>query len=333
MAGGPPCQSFSSAGRQRGLDDPRGRLFEHFVRLAAALRPRFILFENVRGLITARGPKGQPGEVIGLVRAGFESIGYATNFALLNAADYGCHQRRVRCFMLATRQSPLPDFPTATHSESPTLYQAAWRPLREVLLRFEGCLTDADVVRPSPTLAARLASVAVGSGLKSPGAREATRPGGHWGYKQGTFIADPLQPARTVTAATAQDWIRSADGSLRRLSWKECAALQGFPEDWEFSGSAASVLRQIGNAVPSVFGMVLGRAVLTALASYDDNGTADSAPFPGSFKVAIQYTKRDHARNGASRQWSRLMQRTTQFDTARFKGTGSAETASKEAVS
>src|SRR4051794_37883762 len=79
----------------------------------------WILFENVRGLVTARGPKSQPGEVLDMVKKAFEGIGYATTFALLNAADYGCPQRRVRCFMMATRCTGLPEFPEATHAEHP----------------------------------------------------------------------------------------------------------------------------------------------------------------------------------------------------------------------
>ena len=116
MAGGPPCQPFSSSGKMLSVTDPRGRLFEHFVRVAAELKPKLILFENVRGLVTARGPKGEPGEVLDMVRRAFEGIGYATTFALLNAADYGCPQRRVRCFMMATRCTRLPEFPTTTRS-------------------------------------------------------------------------------------------------------------------------------------------------------------------------------------------------------------------------
>ena len=64
MAGGPPCQPFSSSGKMLSVEDPRGKLFQHFVRLAAALQPKAILFENVRGLVTARGPRGEPGEVL-----------------------------------------------------------------------------------------------------------------------------------------------------------------------------------------------------------------------------------------------------------------------------
>src|SRR5208282_6536693 len=60
MAGGSPCQPFSSSGKMLSLDDPRGRLFEHFVRLAGEVKPRLILLENVRGLVRARGPRDEP---------------------------------------------------------------------------------------------------------------------------------------------------------------------------------------------------------------------------------------------------------------------------------
>ncbi len=306
LAGGPPCQPFSSSGKQRGVEDPRGRLFEHFVRLAAELRPKLILFENVRGLVTARGPNGEPGEVLLLVRRAFEEIGYATTFALLNAADYGVPQRRVRCFMMASRCTPLPLFPAPTHAERPTqtLFgpRLPWVTLGEFLAA-QPAADEADIVRPSRTLAAQLANLPAGSGLKSPGVRETTRPGGHWGYKQGTFIADLNKPARTVTAASTQDWVRLQDGSLRRLTWRECAALQGFPPQWRFVGSAVSRFRQIGNAVPVAFGQVLGNSLLAALdAAPEAACQPSSVPLPRNFVMAINYTRREEQRNGASRR-------------------------------
>lgn len=322
LVGGPPCQPFSSAGKMRSVDDPRGRLFEHFVRLAKELRPRFILFENVRGMVTSRGPGGVPGETINLVRRSFERIGYATTFALLNAADYGAPQRRVRCFMLAARVPPLPSFPEPTHARDPEQFpdqeRKPWVTLAEFL---ESCPEPdrEDVVRPTASLAKQLQSLPLGSGLKSPGAKETTRPGGHWGYRQGTFVADPSLPARTVTGATGQDWLRLPDGSLRRLTWRECAGLQGFPSTWQFVGSKANKFLQIGNAVPTVFGEVLGEALLDALAQ-NPNGSGprpNSAPFPASFENAIAYTKREQARNGDSRERAKLAGRTA-------KGTGSA---------
>src|SRR5262249_34109713 len=96
LAGGPPCQSFSSAGRMAGLDDDRGRLFRDFVRAARALQPAVVLFENVQGLVTARDSDGHVGGVLALVQASFERAGYAFSWALVNSADYGAAQRRVR---------------------------------------------------------------------------------------------------------------------------------------------------------------------------------------------------------------------------------------------
>jgi DNA (cytosine-5)-methyltransferase 1 len=325
LAGGPPCQPFSSAGKQLSLDDPRGRLFEHFVRLTRALAPRYILFENVRGLVTARGANGEPGEVIHAIRAAFEDLGYGTRFGLLNAADYGCPQRRVRVFMLAAARGEVPAFPPPTHARVAGAGTAVqpWVTLGDFLAG-RPAPTEDEVVRPSPRLAAALAEVPDGSGLKSPGAREATRPGGHWGYKQGTFIADPRLPARTVTAAATQDWVRDEQGRLRRLTLSECAALQGFPPEWRFSCPRADAFRQVGNAVPAVFGTVLGRVLRQAIRAPRSRAAAVSVPFPTSFATAIAYTRRDMQRNGASRFRVRSAGRT---GSAKLKGLGRAGTA------
>lgn len=327
VAGGPPCQPFSSAGRMLSLNDPRGRLFEHFVRLAKGLKPRVILFENVRGLVTAVGPNGEPGEALALVKEAFESIGYATTFALLNAADYGAPQRRVRLFMMATRDTPLPTFPSSTHAESAraTLFgrPLPWVTLGDFLQNMPDA-DEADIDVPSQALGELLRSVAGGSGLKSAGTREATRPGGHWGYKQGTFVADLSKPARTVTAAATQDWIRDKTGRLRRLTWRECAALQGFPSDWQFAGNKVSRFKQIGNAVPTVFGRVLGEAILLALRE-ERRRRPSSAPWPANFAVAVNYTKREHKRNGPSRVAAKVAIAEGRTTASEVKGLGSAE--------
>lgn len=324
LVGGPPCQPFSSAGKGGSINDPRGVLFREFVRIASELKPRLILFENVRGLVTARGMNNQPGEVLNQVRQSFEDIGYGTTFALLNAADFGVPQRRVRLFMMATRCTALPQFPEPTHAENPekNLFGGGdrWVSLGD-FLRSTPPPPESDFVRPSATLTRALAAVPDGSGLRSAGAREATRPGGHWGYRQGTFIADRSLPARTVTGSASQDWIRLPDGSLRRLSFSECAGLQGFPPEWEFVGSLASRFQQVGNAVPIMFGKVLGDALKEALAR-PSRSRPESAAFPQYMRNAIDYTLREHARNGASRALVRRKLGTGGTRLASLKGTG-----------
>ena len=316
LVGGPPCQPFSSAGKMLGFFDPRGELFSHFARVAAELKPRYVLFENVRGLATARGYDAQPGSALREVLRRFENLGYYTNVALLNAADFGAYQRRVRLFILMCRGATPPEFPPPTHFDperwSPELSLFGeeggvlpWRTLGDFLAGRSAPPTE-EWVRPSPRLAALLRDLPEGSGLKSAGTIETTRPGGHWGYKQGTFIADSKRPARTITAASTQDWVRTTSGECRRLTVAECKELQGFPVEWEFLGPRAAQYRQIGNAVPAVFGEVLGRAIhdhrcQRRRTRFVETG-AKSFPLPLQIVAAIRYTEREEARNGESRR-------------------------------
>ncbi|MGL4514495.1 MAG: DNA cytosine methyltransferase [Lacipirellulaceae bacterium] len=303
LVGGPPCQPFSSSGKQLGVFETRGRLFEHFVRIAEGLRPRAILFENVRGLVTARGESGEPGDVVAQIRAAFHAIGYATSFAVLNAGDFGAPQRRVRLFMIGTRDVDAPAFPPPTHAKvaMSDLFGGTkpWVTLGE-FLKSRPKPRPEDCERPSEALAELLRDVPEGSGVKSPGRPEPTRPGGHWGYRQGTFVADRSQPARTVTATASQDWVRDSAGRLRRLTLGECAALQGFPDEWEFLGARASRFRQVGNAVPAVFGRALGQTIAEALEG-PKRRKPTARDLPSTMAAAVEYTKRDHARNAVAR--------------------------------
>jgi len=138
-----------------------------------------------------------------------------------------------------------------------------------------------------------------GFGIKSPGRAEATRPNGHWGYRQGTFIADLNLPARTVTGSSSQDWIRW-NGKLRRLTFEEIKLLQGFPKDWTVCGTKAKRFQQIGNAVPTVFGEALGRVIKNHLKNFPTSKPV-CISLPKSFQGYMDYTKRDHSRNKEAR--------------------------------
>lgn len=108
-----------------------------------------------------------------------------------------------------------------------------------------------------------------------------------------------------MTGAPTQDWIRRPLTGLRRITLREAAALQGFPDRWEFSGPRSAQFHQVGNAVPAVFGEVLGAAMVAAL----DREAAcppASAPFPRHMNAAISYAAQDDARNGVARPRSRL---------------------------
>ena len=155
-------------------------------------------------------------------------------------------------------------------------------------------------------MAFELAELPPGTGAKSQGKKEATRPGGHWGYKQGAFIADTLKAARTVTASSQQDWIRDPALGLRRLSPRECAAIQTFPPEWVLVGNRQAQYRLIGNAVPPELGRVLGLTLAEAYSQQPQpiltSQKAELAPLPTKLQSAIAYTIKEDRRNGPSRR-------------------------------
>lgn len=308
LFGGPPCQTFSSAGKMQSVFDKRGTLFQEFVRMVDYWKPTTFLFENVRGLVTARDFDGKPGGVIKNIISAFENIGYSCRAALLNAADYGAYQRRVRCFIIGVRYGMAPVFPEITHTDMstnstennalfPELERKPWQSLGAFLETYADN-NETNWVYPTSALFEQLQRIPNGSGLKSQGVVEKTRPGGHWGYRQGTFIADPNKPARTVTGSTAQDWIRLNDGTLRRLTFLEVKRLQGFPEPWHFCGSKAQQFKQVGNAVPLIFGEVIGQTLIKYLETYNSKLKPQTIPLPERFEQYITYTKKEEAKNG-----------------------------------
>ena len=307
IIGGPPCQAFSSAGKQDSIFDQRGALIYEYLRLLRELKPKVFLFENVRGLVTARGKNREPGEVLMNLVNMMKSEGYHCRVSLLNSADFGSHQRRVRCFIIGSRIGLAPEFPTPTHGETgkiPSLFCDGLKPWNTLgdFLRDYADTDQNNWTRPTETLRGELASIPEGKGLKSAGRIEATRPSGHWGYRQGTFIADTAKPARTVTGSSSQDWIRLGDGSLRRITMKEAAGLQGFPKEWVFSGSKANKFQQIGNAVPVIFGKVIGEVLYKYLSQEKFDAPLElDCEISSQIIESIRYTKYDSMKNGAYR--------------------------------
>jgi DNA (cytosine-5)-methyltransferase 1 len=308
VVGGPPCQSWSSAGYQLGFEDPRGRLFRDYIRIADELDVRWLVFENVRGLLTARGPDGKPGSALQHIRETLLHAGFQTRVELLNAADYGVAQRRVRLIMIGFRVGDAPPIPRPTHTKTPDLADQGllpWASLRECLRPLTPPTGD-EIIRPNARLEAELSGLCPGTGVRSPGKSEATRPGGHWGYKQGAFVADLDLPARTVTASAQQDWIKDPKLGLRRLCPRECAAIQSFPSQWDFCGNRTEQYRQIGNAVPPVLAKAVAQSLRDHVAAMPKNRSIERPmellPLHDRLESAIKYTHREELRNGPSRR-------------------------------
>lgn len=136
VAGGPSCQSFSTAGQRRSLADPRGGLFRHFVRIVSEGRPKFFIMENVKGMLSAaimhrplnqRGPgfpalapEEELGSAFRVIIDELRTLQYYTVFDVLNAADYGTPQYRERILFIGSRDGKQVAMPKKTHSETPS---------------------------------------------------------------------------------------------------------------------------------------------------------------------------------------------------------------------
>ena len=111
LAGGPPCQGFSGYNRHRHVEDPRNSLVESFLDVVAYLKPRYVLMENVPGMLSL-----DKGRVPAALLAALESLGYQARLGILQAGYYGVPQNRWRVFIVAAAVgSTLPAFPLPVH--------------------------------------------------------------------------------------------------------------------------------------------------------------------------------------------------------------------------
>lgn len=115
LFGGPPCQSFSQIGKQKGLEDERGLLLFQMTRFAEVFQPKVVFIEQVKGLLSSRGRNGEKGAVFQLLLTELETLGYVPKWQVINAANYGIPQLRERVFIVATKEFNGFRFPEPTH--------------------------------------------------------------------------------------------------------------------------------------------------------------------------------------------------------------------------
>lgn len=116
IIGGPPCQPFSVAGKQGAVKDPLGKLYSDFIRQVSELNPKYVVMENVYGLMQVKSAN-----MLQLIYDSYENIGYKVVHRELNSADYGTPQKRRRVFFVASKDLSNYRFPEPTHSQIPNL--------------------------------------------------------------------------------------------------------------------------------------------------------------------------------------------------------------------
>lgn len=255
--GGPPCQSFSTAGKMRSFKDPRGSLVLNYVRFINEIRPTAFIFENVKQfkfISTEATPTGAgvSRTTFDYVKKKFESYGYALTCGIFNAADYGVPQKRERLFIIGTLRRPGVIPPAPTHSEDGSIGKR-WLTLGEAIRNIknnsEGETHKGDRMKylkliPAggnwKSLPPKLQKEAMGKKLKLGGGKTGFFRRLSMDKPAPTLCTSPTHPGTNMCHPT----------ELRPLSINEYKALQQFPKSWKFVGSIAQKYRQIGNAVP-----------------------------------------------------------------------------------
>ena len=268
VVGGPPCQSFSTAGKRKGVEDARGQLYQEFIKVVAALRPRFFIMENVKGLASMPSDPADKTSrpVLETILTEFKALGYHTVHGVLDAVHYGTPQFRERLVIIGSRDNEAIFLPAPTHFHQHQEPSMRWRTLGDAI-------ADLKTVGPHAKFSASaqkyLAMVPEGGNWKSlpshliqdamGGAFESG--GGKVGFYRRLKFAEPSPTL--VTSPVQKATMLCHPIELRPLSVAEYARIQRFPDDWVFEGRSTECYRQIGNAVPVTLGKALGQALLS----------------------------------------------------------------------
>lgn len=237
VIGGPPCQSWSEAGARRGIEDPRGALFFEYLRVIKRTQPIFFVAENVHGLIHARNMKSFK-QIIKL----FETEGYVVSWKLLKASDYGVPQDRERVFIVGYQQSLNKTFKFPEPLKTKTTLRDAIGDLAKLKIGETKKVKNHEFVDTgySPIFMSR-------NRVRS------------WDEQSYTILATdrhiPFHPqAPKMVKVRGQELRKFAKGyesKYRRLTIRECARIQTFPDDYEFIyTNMRNAYKMIGNAVP-----------------------------------------------------------------------------------
>jgi DNA (cytosine-5)-methyltransferase 1 len=284
LAGGPPCQSFSLIGKRRALEDHRGLLLFKMVEFARVFKPKAILIEQVKGLLSAKGADGVAGSALLSVISDLERLGYSATYKVLRAADYGVPQLRDRVFIIGLRGRAKFCFPEPTHSKSqgsPSQSEIFSSP-KSQYVSVKAAIGDL------PRPARKGEPEQIPNHIDITPARDRERingvPEGECLARQLHLPADQrqkLNPQKDTTKFRRLAWdlpaltLRGGEAFYhpsdnRYLTPRECLRLHGFPDDHvlcgPIRGRSGSVRdldqhRQVANAVPPLLAAALGKAI------------------------------------------------------------------------
>ena len=332
LVGGPPCQSFSTAGRRGSTQDPRGTLLWDFLRFVEFMQPRMFLMENVRGLLSAAlkhrpiamrpAQKGalleaneEPGSVVRLFADDLQKADglYHLDCFEVNAVNYGAPQLRERALFIGNRFNAQVDFPNPTHGRpiDPTMSSndlfrltstvQPWATLSDAIASLD---YPGEVIMDfSPRKKSFLDKVPPGSNWRSLSLEEQQESMGKaWFAKGGRSgwwrrLTFDLPCPTLVTMPNHASTSLCHPKETRALTLREYAAIQEFPAEWKFCGTTAQQYAQVGNAVPVRLGTVAGEAIAEALDELSSRNWQPHAEQPKHYRIVYVQS---HVR---TRQW------------------------------
>lgn len=297
VAGGPPCQGFSMANRQRLIDDPRNHLYKSFIRAINILKPKFFVMENVRGML---GVKDQ-------IAQDFATIGYSASAHILNAKDFGVPQNRERVIFIGNRigidnEEVFKKIFTLGRSAKSVVLNDALINMPQLVAKRVPNNTEMEDEKSGYTFGeysmdnndyvqtineGRSQKVLFNHKARYNNDRDIEifsrlTPGDNSAdpkisdimpykrrekiFKDKYFKLEPDKPCKTITAHMKFDCNMYIHPSQARgLTPREAARIQSFPDDYFFRGSYTKTYMQVGNSVPPLLGEVIARAVKEAI--------------------------------------------------------------------
>lgn len=292
IIGGPPCQAFSTAGKRKAFGDDRGNVFLKYIDLALELNPKFIVIENVRGLLSCpleHRPHDQRGSnypdltadelkggALNFILSKLKNSGYAYSFNLYNSANFGTPQVRERVVIICSRNGNTPPFLTPTHSDNSDHQLPKWKTFKQATqglknhnhlnfpekrLKYYRLLGSGQNWRNLPE---NLQKEAMGKSFYSGGGKTGFLRRLDWKKPSPTLVTHPAMPATDLAHPVEN----------RPLSIEEYKRIQEFPDDWELAGPLIQQYKQIGNAVPISFGNAIGKLIMELI----QNKTVNNIP-------------------------------------------------------
>lgn len=285
LVGGPPCQGYSVYNHGRGEHDPRAGLFREYLRIVQDLAPKWLVMENVTGLLSISG-----GELIRTIADEFGKLGYAVEWRILRAEDYGVPQERRRVVFIANRIDAPIHFPKIEYGEGLKPFTTIWDAIGDLPLLAAENLFDYPIAPKSDYQSIMRQANPKLSNHYGPKLGKANQErirhipqGGSWRDIPFELLPEGMKRAKRSDHTKRYGRPRLTDLSCtiltkcdihwgayihpienRAFTVREAARLQSFPDEFVFYGSMTEQFVQIGNAVPPMMANAIAKSIARA---------------------------------------------------------------------